>query len=392
MPRVGPGIDLSGNSLMQKRKQLARAAVRPVLVAIPVRNEAEEIGSCLLALAAQQHAPPIDAVILCLNNCHDSTADVVRAIVNYLPFRVDTIEVTLPYSCASAGRARRLAMERAADLGGCNGVLLTTDADGRVEPDWIVSNLAALNAGADAVAGRAVIEPEGAKLIPAHLRAIDARECAYAALLNEIGALIDPDSADPWPRHDEESGASIAVTLAGYRRAGGMPAIPLGEDRAFFDALRRVDAHIRHAPDIAVVVSARVKGRARGGMADTMRQRIERPDPFLDARLEPAVDALRRLRLRRSLRETWSLPGLGMEPEAARLGMTPGRLADLLNTEHFGAAWAAVESASRVLRHRTLVPLAALPAQVTRALRIRDRLRREADRAGTVLRVAAELR
>jgi hypothetical protein len=390
MPRVGPGIDPSGNSLMQTRRWLGRAAARPVLVAIPVRDEAEEIGPCLLALAAQQHAPSIDGVILCLNNCHDGTAEAARAIARNLPFLVYTIEVTLLDGFACAGRARRLAMERAADLAGSDGVLFTTDADARVGPNWIAANLAALAAGVDAVAGRAVIEPKGAELIPAHLHAIDARECAYAALLDEMRSLLDPDPGDPWPRHCEESGASMAVTLEAYRRAGGVPAIPLGEDRAFFNALRRVDAHVRHAPDIAVVVSARIKGRARGGMADTMRRRIERPDPFLDARLEPAGDALRRLRLRRRLRETWSMPGADTRPEAGRFGITPGRLADLLNTAHFGAAWAAVEAASPVLSNRTLVPLATLPAQAARALRIRDRLRREADRAGTALRVAAE--
>jgi hypothetical protein len=53
------------------------------------------------------------------------------------------------------------------------------------------------------------------------------------------------------------------------------PGTPLGEDRAFFDALRRVDARIRHVPGVRVVVSARIVGRAPGGMADTMRRRVE---------------------------------------------------------------------------------------------------------------------
>jgi hypothetical protein len=374
---------------MQKRRRPGLTATWPVLVAIPVRDEAEEIGPCLLALAAQR-APHIDAVVLCLNNCHDGTADVVRAMGDHLPFPVHSIEVVLPNASACAGRARRIAMEHAADLAGRDGVLLTTDADARLAPDWIATNLAALAAGADAVAGRAVIEPEGAKRIPAHLHAIDARECAYAALLDEMRALLEPDPADPWPRHDEESGASIAVTLAAYRRAGGIPAVPLGEDRAFFNALRRIDARIRHAPEIAVIVSARLEGRAQGGMADTMRRRIERPDPFLDARLEPAADALRRACRRRRLRETWSMPGRGVVQEAARLGLAPARLAELVTSEHFGSAWAAVEAASPVLRHRARVALAALPAQTARALRIRDGLRREAGRADTALRVAAE--
>jgi len=362
----------------------------PLVVAIPARDEAEEIGPCLLSLAAQ-HAARIDAVVLCLNNCRDGTPDVVRTIAGHLPFQVHPIEITLPADCASAGRARRIAMERAADLAGHDGVLFTTDADSRAGPDWIAANITALAAGAEAVAGRAVIDPEGAKLVPAHLHAIDARECAYAALLDEIRALLDPDPADPWPRHDEESGASIAVTVAAYRRAGGMPALPLGEDRAFFDELRRVDARIRHAPDVTVIVSARIEGRAQGGMADTMRRRIERPDPLLDARLEPAADALRRARLRRRVREIWCMPEWGVMTDAtARLGLSPARLGELLATGHFGAAWAMVEAASPVLRHRKRVPLQALPEQTARALRIRDRLRREAGRAGTALYAAAE--
>ena len=153
--------------------------------------------------------------------------------------------------------------------------------------NWLARNLDAIARGADAVAGQAEIEPEGAKLIPAHLHAIDARECAYAALLDEIRALLDPDPADPWPRHDEHSGASIAVTVEAYRRAGGMPDVSLAEDRAFIDRLRLVDARIRHERGVSVVVSARTVGRADGGMADTMRRRIAQPDEFLDERLEP---------------------------------------------------------------------------------------------------------
>jgi hypothetical protein len=75
---------------------------------------------------------------------------------------------------------------------------------------------------------------------------------------------------------------------------------------------------------------------------------------------------------------------------AARLGLAPARLAELVTTEHFGAAWAAVEAASPVLRHRARVPLEALSTQTARALRIRDGLRLEADQVGTALRVAAE--
>jgi hypothetical protein len=365
-----------------------------VVVAIPARDEAEEIGGCLLALAGQRH-PAIDTVVICLNNCSDSSAELVRSLGQRLPFAVHSLVVQLPDAVACAGRARRIAMERGGALAGMDGVLLTTDADARVGPHWVADNLAALSAGADAVAGRAKIEPEGARHIPAHLQAIDARECAFAALLDEIAAVVDPDPADPWPRHDEHTGASIAVSVEAYRRAGRMPVAPLGEDRAFFAALRLVDARIRHEPGIAVTVSARTIGRARGGMADTIRRRMERPDPFLDDRLEPACDRLRRLRLRRALRVQWTRDADAttcstLRSLATRLDVPEACLVGLLRARHFGAAWAEIEAASPRLCVTVPVKLEELAAETARAERIRDSVRRATARASAPLAIAAE--
>ncbi len=93
-------------------------------------------------------------------------------------------------------------MLKSADLATDVGSILPTDADCRVEPGWLRANLRAIRAGADAVAGRTIIDPADEALIPTALIEADARECAYAALLDEIAAAIDPDLADPWPRHD----------------------------------------------------------------------------------------------------------------------------------------------------------------------------------------------
>jgi hypothetical protein len=341
-----------------------------IIAAIPAKNEAADIGPCLSALAAQRGAA-LDAVVLCLNNCTDDTAQIVAATAPTLPFPVQILDIRLPPGRACAGEARRLAMDRAAALAGPTGVVLTTDADGRAAPDWLARNLAAIRAGADAVAGQADIDPAGAALIPSHLHAIDARECAYAAMLDEIVSLIDPDPADPWPRHDEHSGASIAVTVQAYRSCGGMPPITLAEDRAFFDALRRVDARIRHEPGVRVVVSARLEGRAQGGMADTIRQRIETVHSHVDDRMEGVAATVRRARIRAALRRAWQA-GSPPPPGLARvLGTT---LDHVTGARWFGEAWARIEAESPVLVRRP-IPLADLPRQTSRAARLRNWLR-----------------
>ncbi|WP_238321964.1 glycosyltransferase [Komagataeibacter europaeus] len=68
---------------------------RPLVAAVPVRNEAQRIGPCLHALAVQQRAC-LSHVVLLLNNCTDGTRDVVRALVPSLPLGVVVAQRTYP--------------------------------------------------------------------------------------------------------------------------------------------------------------------------------------------------------------------------------------------------------------------------------------------------------
>ena len=349
-------------------------------VAIPARDEADRIAACLEALDAQVGAQ-LDAIVLLINNTKDGTADIARGVPMRPGTRLHVIERILPFEQATAGHARQMAMAAAVEIAGPAGVLLTTDADGQVDADWLAANLAALETGADAVAGWVDLHPIEWGRIPAKLHEDDARECAYDALLDEIHGLLDPDPADPMPRHTQHSGASIAVTAAAYARCGGVPAIPSGEDRALIAALRRVDARIRHAPEVHVSVSGRTQGRSKGGMADTIRRRLTQPDAFIDDRLEPAANCARRARCRAELRRAYQSPAFETASLAARLQIGPATLAQTLRAPFFGMAWDAVERQSPALA-RTQVPVARLAEETAAADAILARLRPVALRAG----------
>ncbi|AWB25075.1 glycosyltransferase family 2 protein [Methylobacterium currus] len=357
------------------------------IVAVPVRNEVDRIGACLRALATQEEiGPEALGIVLFLNNCTDGTAEVVASLVPALRVQVRVVE--RDFAGAHAGWARREAMEAAASwldetVGGLDGsapdgVILTTDADSRVPPDWVARNLAALAQGVDAVAGTIALDEGEAARLPEALHARGRLEGAYEALLVALESLIDPVAHDPWPRHATRSGASLAVHLSAYRAAGGMPALPLGEDRAFVAALLRADARVRHAPDIVVVTSGRLDGRAPGGAADTMRQRCAMPEAPCDPRLETLGRALFRYAWGRRLRRLhgsgrlartgfWA-PWLRVPRAEAR------RIADLAS---IGAILAAIEAASPLLASRPLPPRA-LPRQIRAARLVLAGLRRGA--------------
>ena len=355
----------------------------PIVVAVPVKNEQDCIKACLEALDGQI-AGHADHIVLLLNNCSDATAAIARSLAPQLQSALHIIDVVLPPEQANAGVARHMALAAAGKLAGENGVLLTTDADSRVDPNWIGANLEALDAGADAVAGWAELDPLDWGSIPLALHEADARECAYDAVCDEIHALLDPDPADPLPRHTQASGASIAVSVRIYRAAGGMPKVPTGEDRAFITALRKIDSRVRHSPECRVVVSGRLDGRAAGGMAATIRRRMTAPDEYLDDRLEPAQDCGRRAALRRLARLRYKASG-SMDPSRQSsdlatwwhpLGMSACVTRALMDAPTFGAAWSEIENKTPLLATKR-VPVRDLSRQQSIAENIREAARRE---------------
>ena len=330
------------------------------VVAIPVRNEAERIGACLEALAAQRDIGASGlGVVLFLNNCTDGTAHVVAALRSRLRIPVRMIE--REFAGANAGWARREAMEAAADWldegEPFDGLILTTDADSRVPEDWVARNLAAVASGVDAVAGRIALDEADAARLPAALHARGSLEGAYEARLVELEGLIDPVPHDPWPRHWTTSGATLAVRLGTYRRVGGMPPLAVGEDKAFVSSLLSSDARVRHDPDILVVTSGRLDGRAPGGAADTMKLRCEVPQSPCDPRLEPLPRALFRFGWRRRLRRLHASGRLARTfLWAPWLVIRVGDAQDIVRLPTLGAVLAAVEAASPFLAYRPLRP------------------------------------
>jgi hypothetical protein len=363
------------------------AAFRPVLagisdavstvVAIPVKDEAERLPACLSALAEQvdRKGQPLLSgsfgVLIFANNCRDGSAALARSLAQSLPFPLRVVEGWLPPDRAHAGGARRAAMDLAAawlaEGHGDDGVILTTDADSRVFPDWVDANLTCLARGADAVLGTIMLDPAEDEALPTALHRRGALEGTYEALLTEIAALLDPLEHDPWPHHRTRSGASIAVTAAAYRRAGGMPAVRLGEDKAFVAALLAEDARLRFDPAIRVITSGRLFGRAAGGVADTLRQRSEEPDALCDEALEPVAMVLYRAAWRGWLRRLWSRRG-ALVPAGwvTALAIPVDASAAIGAATRFGAAWDLVEQASPRLTRQRLTP-SDLPEQIRQA-------------------------
>lgn len=279
------------------------------VVCIPARNEAERLPRLLRSLAAQEGISaeaPLRVVVLA-NNCDDGTPGIVRDLAAALPtLAVRTIEAAIPAPEAHVGTARRMALEAGADWlaadGHADGVLLTTDADAWLPPNWLAANLAALR-GADVVGGRLVIDAEGT--VPPALADLHARIERYWSGVRVLEDLIDPPPHDPAPRHGDHTAASLALRADLYRAVGGLPALPCGEDNALVARLTRRGARLRHCPAVEVHVSARREGRVSGGMATEMARREDAVASGSSYQLPEATHWLALIERRAALRRAW---------------------------------------------------------------------------------------
>ncbi|MDQ7997238.1 MAG: glycosyltransferase [Luteibacter sp.] len=338
----------------------------PVVVAIPVRNEAENIAGCLDALARMdRRGIQLLAVILVFNGCSDTSWETASACWGSTRLPLRLIEVALDPALNHAGGARAAALSLALTALGerRGGTILTTDADSRVPREWMVQIQAMIDGGADAVAGEITVD-ETAAVWPESLRSRHRIEAEYASLLDEIDALCDPVPHNPWPRHRRCSGANLAFRADALRELRALPAPPYGEDRALVDACLARDLSVRHAPSPRVETSSRLTGRASGGMADTLSDRSRQHDLPCDAMIEACSTHVYRATQRARARRTF-MPGVPDAALAHSLGLPAHQISGAPSL-HFGDTWQWLERCSPSLARVPLSP-GDLPHEITKA-------------------------
>ncbi|GAC1426406.1 MAG: hypothetical protein NVSMB62_23940 [Acidobacteriaceae bacterium] len=321
------------------------------IVIVPARNEERGLWATLDGLAAQVDItgcplPKVSfEVLLLLNNCTDTSMEVAKAwkaAHPHVPLHI--IERTLSSEDAHVGMARRLLMDtawrRLTQTGSSDGharttrAILSTDADSVVAPDWIARNLRALEEGADAVGGEIRLTYSDLQRLPLGARRAYLRDRQYQRLVAELEDLLDPQAGDPWPRHLEHFGASLACRAETYARVGGMPPVAQLEDVAFVDLLRRMDARLRHDTQVVVHTSSRLDGRVGAGLSKQLCLWQQMSEHGRQHKVLSADWLTHRFRMLRRLRNLCRCPGALRG--ASELGEFPAAWRSRLIRAHAG--------------------------------------------------------
>jgi len=231
--------------------------ISAVGVVVPAHNEAEFLGPCLRALrrALAELPARIDrAVCVVADRCTDDTAEIARR--EFSGWRTGIVTAT--GVAGSIGEVRdlgvrsvRAVLPRHPDS---RVLLLSTDADTTVAPDWAGRHLARASRGSHAIAGCAELAGVSPLTPGAQLR------------YNQVLA----DAAVPGG-HGNVYGANLGVRADAYTSVGGFRPLRTGEDRDLWRRLGLAGYELCYASDTLVTTSARLHGRATGGLADLLR-------------------------------------------------------------------------------------------------------------------------
>lgn len=252
---------------------LARAAAATHAVAIvPARDEAGPLPGCLAGLSAAldrweaHHAQGTAAAAVAVPANDLPTLDRARTAHRADP-RIHVL--ALESGPGGVGRARAAAARHARELFPAVPAealwLASTDADSRVEPDWLVGQAVLAS----------TVRPDGQALV---LGTVD------------LPGDADPDLAARWRaayRHAEDHphvhGANLGLPWALYERAGGFAEVAEHEDVGLAAAVRALaeeDGSAAVAPGVRllatdrvrVTTSSRLVGRTPGGFAGYLRE------------------------------------------------------------------------------------------------------------------------
>jgi hypothetical protein len=193
-------------------------------------------------------------VCLVVDRSRDGTEGVAHRTVRHhgsspygLRSTVDVLVNERPVSVGAVrNQAARTLLERLRAVPPSATWLLSTDADSTVGPDWVERHLALADAGADAVAGG--VRPDG-----------------------PVTTWVD----DPAGLY----AANLGLRAGPFLQVGGFPTLPAGEDGGVVRRFREAGHRVVVEPGLTITTSARLHGRAEGGLADLLRERQRRRSP-----------------------------------------------------------------------------------------------------------------
>ncbi|MDT7724531.1 MAG: hypothetical protein QOI21_1107 [Actinomycetota bacterium] len=232
-------------------------------VVVPAHDEAEFIGPCLQALSCALAELParIDrAVCVVADRCSDNTAEIARRAFNGWHAGL----VSEAGAASSIGEVRDLGMRRVRSIlqghDDTQILLLCTDADTIVASDWACRHVGRAVQGSHAIAGFAELDGPASPLSRAPL--------TPEAQLRYNQVLADARRPEG---HGNIYGANLGVRADAYTSVGGFRPLSTGEDRDLWCRLGQAGYRLCYAADTLVTTSARLHGRATGGLADLLR-------------------------------------------------------------------------------------------------------------------------
>jgi glycosyltransferase involved in cell wall biosynthesis len=217
-----------------------------VAVVIPAHNEAANLPGCLKAmLTAAACVPlPVSVVVVLDDSDDDSEALAGR-------FGSDIHFVTVDAGNVGAARAAGFSFARSLCGVDTPAWYATTDADSRVDPDWLIRQL---DADADMVLGV--------------VRVTDWRRTPAAAVRRYLRAYHARVGRRD---HDHVHGANMGFRADAYWQLGGFRALSSGEDVELVGRFEGAGYRLHRDPALSVTTSAREHGRAPGGFAAHLR-------------------------------------------------------------------------------------------------------------------------
>jgi len=227
-------------------------------VVVPACNEESSVEACLDSILESLSTSSLVCaswVVVAADSCRDRTVDIARS-------RLSGRGTVVECYAESPGVARRLGAEAVlqhfANYPLERVWIANTDADSYPAKDWIHQQLSLAEQGYGAVAGIVRVESIGT-LRP-----------------ETIHTVLDDYVFHSDGTHPHVHGANLGFRGDAYLDAGGWSNLRLAEDHCLWSRVRAKGWRIASSIGSVVTTSGRLIGRAKGGFADNLRQKVER--------------------------------------------------------------------------------------------------------------------